>query len=119
MRIGDWSSDVCSSDLAIARIAFEDGDVGGDFEAEIVVTRQVAGGEETVIAAMTEIEEITINGTNVAGNGTAGNDMFEIYGNFDTTTSLRPNTITLTGSAGADTVDISYIERATARDKRC
>src|SRR3546814_18861873 len=76
---------------AIARIAFEDGDVGGDFEAEIVVTRQVAGGEETVIAAMTEIEVITINGTNVAGNGTAGNEMFEIYGNFDTTTSLRPN----------------------------
>src|SRR3546814_7192311 len=61
---------------------------------------------------MTEIEEITINGTNVAGNGTAGNDMFEIYGNFDTTTSLRPNTITLTGSAGDDTVAISYLRSA-------
>jgi Ca2+-binding RTX toxin-like protein len=97
---------------AIARIAFEDGDVGGDFEAEIVVTRQVAGGEEVVISAMTEIEEITINGTNVAGNGTAGNDTFEIYGNFDTTTSLRPNTITLTGSAGDDTVDISSLRSA-------
>src|SRR5690606_27458651 len=39
---------------ATARIGFAEEDAGGDFEPEIVVTRQVAGGEETVIAVLVE-----------------------------------------------------------------
>src|SRR5690606_35801069 len=87
-------------DEAIARIAYEDGDVGGDFEAEIVITREV-GGVETVIAAMTDIEEIVIN----AGGGT---NTVQMFGDFSLT-SLRPNTITVVGSSGDDTVDISSL----------
>ena len=91
-------------DEAVARIGF-----AGSDETEIVVTRQIVGGEETVIAELTEIEEIVVNGSNVAGNGASGGDTFEIYGNFDTTTNLRPNTITVIGSSGDDTVDITSL----------
>jgi len=88
---------------AVARIAYT-----GSDEVEIVVTREV-GGVETPIAELTEIEEIVVNGTNVAGNGASGGDTFEMYGNFDVTTNLRPNTITIIGSEGNDTVDISSL----------
>ncbi|KQY26700.1 peroxidase family protein [Rhizobium sp. Root482] len=88
---------------AIARIAYEDGDVGGDFEAEIVVTRQV-GGVETVIAAMTDIEEIILN----IDDGAGGDDTVQMFGDFSLT-SLRPNTITVIGGSGDDTVDISSL----------
>jgi Ca2+-binding RTX toxin-like protein len=97
---------------ATARIGFAEQDAGGDFEPEIVVTRQSAGGEETVIAVLVEIEEIVVNGTNVAGNGQSGGDTFEIYGDFDTTTSLRPNTITFLGTTGDDEVNISSLTSA-------
>lgn len=88
-------------DEAIARIAYEDGDVGGDFEAEIVITRQVGNGDEVVISAMTDIEEILIN----AGGGS---NSVQMFGDFSLT-SLRPNTITVVGSSGNDTVDISSL----------
>ena len=95
-------------DEAIARIAYEDGDVGGDFEAEIVITRQVGAGGEIVIAAMTDIEEIIINGTAIAGSGQVGNDTVQMFGDFSLT-SLRPETITVVGGTGDDTVDISSL----------
>ena len=78
-------------------------------EPEIFVTRQVAGGEEVVIAQMLEIEEIVINGAGVSGNGTAGGDTFEMYGDFSVTTSLRPDTITILGSEGDDTVNVTSL----------
>ncbi|MCB5204574.1 calcium-binding protein [Neorhizobium sp. T786] len=101
---GDGASEtyrIYTVDEAIARIAYEDGDVGGDFEAEIVITRQVGGGAEVVIAAMTDIEEIVVN---AAG----GTNNIQMFGDFSLT-SLRPNTITVVGGAGDDTVNISSL----------
>jgi Ca2+-binding RTX toxin-like protein len=91
---------------AVARIAY-----AGSDEVEIVVTREV-DGVETAIAELTEIEEIVINGSNVSGNGESGGDTFEMYGNFDVTTNLRPNTVTILGTAGDDTVDVSALRSA-------
>lgn len=108
---GDGSSEIYriyTVDEAIARIAYEDGDVGGDFEAEIVVTRQVGSGEEIVIAAMTDIEEIVINGAAITGSGDVGDDTIQMFGDFSLT-SLRPSTITIVGGSGNDTVDISSL----------
>ncbi len=108
--IGNQQSEtyrIYTYDEAVARIGY-----AGSDENEIVVTRQTAGQPETIIAEITEIEEIVVNGTNVSGNGQVGSDRFEIYGNFETTTSLRPNTITLIGSDGDDIVDISALQSA-------
>jgi len=91
-------------DEAVARIAY-----AGSDENEIVVTRQVAGGDETIIAEITEIEEIVINGASAGGNGQSGGDTFQIFGDFANSTSLRPNTITITGTDGDDVVDISSL----------
>ena len=102
--VGDDSTEtyrIYTFEEAEARIGF-----AGDDEAEIVVTRQVSGGEEVVIASLTDIEEIAINNANVSGGGESEGDVFEIYGNFDNT-NLRPNTITLEGTNGADIVNIS------------
>jgi Ca2+-binding RTX toxin-like protein len=78
---------------------------------EIVITRG-GTGFANVIAELTEIEEIRINGSDPAGtSGSAGNDTFEVIGDFSGT-SLRPNTITIAGSAGNDTVDISSLNSA-------
>ena len=81
---------------------------------EIVVTRTtVVGGVEgapQVIAELSEIEEIVVNGSPASGSGTAGGDRFELIGDFaeqGEETSLRLNTITIVGSEGNDTVDIS------------
>lgn len=81
---------------------------------EIVVTRStVINGVESapqVIAEMSEIEEIVINGTPASGVGEAGGDRFELIGDFaeqGEETSLRLNTITILGSESNDTVDIS------------
>ncbi|MBX3581130.1 MAG: M10 family metallopeptidase C-terminal domain-containing protein [Rhizobiaceae bacterium] len=91
-------------DEAVARIGF-----AGSDEAEIIVTRQVTGGDETIIAELTEIEEIIVNGAGVSGNGAAGNDTFEMYGDFSVATSLRPNTITVVGTSGDDTIDVTSL----------
>ncbi len=93
-------------DEAVARIGF-----AGSDETEIIVTREV-GGVETAIAELTEIEEIVVNGSNVAGNGSSGGDSFEMYGNFDLATNLRPNTITIIGSTGDDVIDITSLQSA-------
>ncbi|MHA6689753.1 peroxidase family protein [Devosia sp. A449] len=86
---------------------------------EIVVTRTlVVDGVETtteVIAELSEIEEIVINGAPASGVGNAGGDRFELIGNFaeqGEETSLRTSTITIIGSDGNDTVDISALASA-------
>ena len=72
--------------------------------AEIVVTRQVTGGAETMIAQLSTIEEIVID----AGGG---NNTVQPIGDF-TTTSLNFNTITVRGADGDDHVDISALQSA-------
>lgn len=86
---------------------------------EIVVTRTlVVNGLETtteVIAELSEIEEIVINGTSASGVGEANGDRYELIGDFaeqGEETSLRTSTITIIGSEGDDTVDISALASA-------
>ncbi|KQY26650.1 peroxidase family protein [Rhizobium sp. Root482] len=83
---------------------------------EIVVTRTtVINGVEglpQVIAELSEIEEIVINGFPASGVGAANGDRFELIGDFaeqGEETSLRTSTITILGSDGNDTVDISSL----------
>ncbi|SEI17413.1 Ca2+-binding protein, RTX toxin-related [Rhizobium tibeticum] len=79
---------------------------------EIVITRGPnTDFANSVIAELREIEEIRINGTDPAGNGSAGGDTFEVIGDFSGT-SLRLNTITIDGNAGDDTIDISALTSA-------
>ncbi|MDP9812280.1 Ca2+-binding RTX toxin-like protein [Rhizobium tibeticum] len=79
---------------------------------EIVITRGPnTDFANSVIAELREIEEIRINGTDPAGNGSAGGDTFEVIGDFSGT-SLRLNTITIDGDAGDDTIDISALTSA-------
>ncbi len=86
---------------------------------EIVITRALANGAETVVAELDNIEEIVINTLNVTANnnnggldtGTNGGDIIEVIGNF-VSTSLNYSTITIDGSAGNDTVDISALGSA-------
>ncbi|MDC9825806.1 peroxidase family protein [Devosia sp. ZB163] len=91
-------------DEAVAGIGF-----AGSDEAEIVVTREGADGVETIIAVLTEIEEIVVNGAGVSGPGSSGGDTFEMYGDFSVTTSLRPDTITVLGTNGNDTIDVTSL----------
>src|SRR5690606_33964870 len=86
---------------------------------EIVLTRTVVTngvvGTPQVIAELTEIEEIVINGTAASGVGEANGDRYELIGDFaeqGEETSLRLNTITINGSDGDDTVDISKLTSA-------
>src|SRR5690606_37120125 len=81
---------------------------------EIVVTRSTVvngiEGAPQVIAELAEIKEIVVNGTPANGVGEAAGDRFELIGDFaeqGEETSLRLNTITIIGSEGNDTVDIS------------
>ncbi|HEV7257266.1 MAG TPA: peroxidase family protein [Bosea sp. (in: a-proteobacteria)] len=77
---------------------------------EIVITRN-GSNFANVIAELSEIEEIRINGFDPSGTGTAGGDTFQVIGDFSGT-SLRLNTITIDGNAGDDTVDISALSSA-------
>ncbi|WP_283207320.1 beta strand repeat-containing protein, partial [Methylobacterium soli] len=87
------------------------GITGLNANTEIVVTRN-GSGNAAIIAELTEIEEIRLNGFDPAGtSGGAGNDTFQIFGDFSTT-SLRLNTITIDGDGGDDTVDISALTSA-------
>jgi Ca2+-binding RTX toxin-like protein len=74
-----------------------------DAGTEIVVTRN-GTNSGSIISELAGIEEITIN------TG-AGNDTVTAIGNFSPT-SLNFNTITINGSNGDDTVDISDLESA-------
>lgn len=86
---------------------------------EIVITRALANGAETVVAELDNIEEIVVNtlgvtadnGNGAPDGGTNGGDIIEVIGNFDTT-SLNFSTITIDGSAGDDVVDISALSSA-------
>ncbi len=82
-------------------------------DTEIVIVRN-----GVVIAELDNIEEITVNALNVTANdggglngGAAGGDTVAIFGNFNTT-SLNFSTITINGSAGDETVDISSLSSA-------
>jgi Ca2+-binding RTX toxin-like protein len=79
---------------------------------EIVVTRN-GTDVASIIAELREIEEIRINGIDPsgAGGGAGAGDTFQVIGDFSGT-SLRPNTITIDGDAGNDTVDISSLGSA-------
>ncbi|TWH32175.1 MULTISPECIES: peroxidase family protein [unclassified Aminobacter] len=86
---------------------------------EIVVLRfLVTNGVESapqVIAELSEIEEIVINGAPASGSGTSAGDRFEFVGDFNEQgeeTNLRFNTITVNGSTGNDVVDISGLASA-------
>ncbi|RYZ15249.1 MAG: heme peroxidase [Alphaproteobacteria bacterium] len=73
---------------------------------EIVITRN-GSNNASVIAELREIEEIRINGVDPgASGGVASGDTFQVIGDFSTT-SLRPNTITINGSSADDLVDIT------------
>ncbi|HET7716882.1 MAG TPA: hypothetical protein VFK86_14760, partial [Bauldia sp.] len=85
-------------------------------DTEIVVTRGTGPGFATfgtyVVAELREIEEIRINGLDpTAPGGSAGGDTFTIVGDFSTT-SLRPNTITILGAGEGDSVDVSKMTGA-------
>ncbi len=74
---------------------------------EIVITRN-GTSFASVIAELREIEEIRIAGVDPSASGTIGGDTINIVGDFSST-SLRPNTITIDGEAGDDTIDISSL----------
>ncbi|WP_439527042.1 peroxidase family protein [Roseovarius mucosus] len=75
---------------------------------EIIITRN-GTTNASVIAELREIEEIVVN-TN-GGGFILDLDQVRIFGDF-TTTNLSFNTITINGSAGDETVDISALESA-------
>ncbi|TXN81504.1 peroxidase family protein [Methylobacterium sp. WL8] len=82
---------------------------------EIVVTRSVGAGAAAIIAELQEIEEIrigtaTVSSPNPPTNAGAGDSVF-LIGNFSTT-SLNLNTVTIDGTEGNDTVDISGLTSA-------
>ncbi|MEH6720781.1 MAG: peroxidase family protein, partial [Aurantimonas endophytica] len=84
---------------------------------EIAVTRTV-GGVETLIAELDNIEEIRVNTLAVTANngggldtGVNGGDTIAVAGDF-VPTSLNFSTITIDGTNGDDTVDISALESA-------
>ncbi len=81
---------------------------------EIVITRTVNGapdGNADRIALVRNIEELEINVRPITGATVARGDNVEIFGDF-TQTSLALNTITINGSSGDDTVDISALNSA-------
>ncbi len=85
---------------------------------EIVITRN-GTDNASIIAELDNIEEIEIdslvatanNGNGVVDGGTVGGDTVIVVGDF-TTTSLDYSTITINGSAGNDTVDITGLTSA-------
>jgi Ca2+-binding RTX toxin-like protein len=82
-----------------------------DPASTILVTRRV-GNNIQIAAELRGVEEITINTQLLAsGTTTVGSDTVAIIGDF-TGTGLALNTITVNGSAGNDTVDISRLTSA-------
>ena len=79
---------------------------------EIVITRN-GTNFAAIVAELREIEEIRINSVDPSGTtgGAGAGDTFNIIGDFSAT-SLRPNTITIDGEAGDDTIDISSLGSA-------
>lgn len=97
---------------------------------EIVITRTTGGAvtAASIIAELDNIEEINVNTLGVTANNSNGGldggstggppngDMVQIIGDFGTatnpTTSLNFNTITIDGTSGNDTIDISALTSA-------
>jgi Ca2+-binding RTX toxin-like protein len=84
-------------------------------ETEIVITRN-GTNNASVIAELDNIEEIVINSNTASPPGgpigtVLGGDTIQVFGNFSET-SLALNTITIDGSAGDDTIDISGLQSA-------
>lgn len=79
---------------------------------EIVITRN-GTNTNNIIAELRNVEEIVINGSDATppANGTLGGDTIQVFGDF-TATSLNLNTITINGTSGDDTVDISSLSSA-------
>ena len=97
-----------------SRVEFLAANAGAALNAatEIVVTRN-GTDVASIIAELSEIEEIRINGIDPSGSsgGAGAGDTFQVIGDFSGT-SLRPNTITIDGDAGDDTIDISALTSA-------
>ena len=80
---------------------------------EIIITRNGTDAA-SIITELDNIEEIGVNtlavsandGNGVVNSGVISGDTVEVYGDFNTT-SLNFNTITIGGTAGSDTVNIS------------
>lgn len=90
--------------------------IGYTGSAEIVITRAVGAGAAVIIAQLSEIEELVVNTLTVSspggsGGGVDGGDTIAVFGDF-TETSLNMNTITIDGTAGNDTIDISSLGSA-------
>jgi Ca2+-binding RTX toxin-like protein len=90
--------------------------IGYTGTAEIVITRAVGAGAAAIIAELSEIEEITVNAATASPPGgpvntNTGGDTIQVFGNFSET-SLSLNTITIDGSSGNDTIDISALSSA-------
>lgn len=90
--------------------------IGYTGNAEIVITRAVGAGAAVIIAQLTQIEELVVNTLTVSspggsGGGVDGGDTIAVFGDF-TETSLNMNTITIDGTAGNDTIDISSLGSA-------
>jgi Ca2+-binding RTX toxin-like protein len=84
------------------------GNIGGSLNAatEIVITRN-GTDFNSIVGELREIEEIRINGVDpTAAGGTVAGDTFSMVGDFSGT-SLRLNTVTISGSSGSDMLNIS------------
>lgn len=84
------------------------GAAGTSLDTEIIITRN-----GIMIAELDNIEEIVINALDATppAAGTIGGDSIIVGGDF-TTTSLNLSTITVNGSTGDDSVDISSLSSA-------
>ncbi|MDY7110420.1 MAG: peroxidase family protein, partial [Planctomycetota bacterium] len=92
--------------------ALASGLTGLDEETDIVILRN-GTGNAAIVAELNHVEEIVIDSNTLtppAGAGGPG-DTIIVEGDF-TTTSLNFETITVTGSSGDDTVDISALSSA-------
>ena len=113
---GDVTPETFSVYTRAAAIAA--GMTGIALNTEIVITRN-GSNNASIVAELDNIEEIVINTLNVSANdgngvpngGSNDGDTVQIFGNF-VGTSLNFSTITITGSAADDTVDISSLQSA-------
>ena len=114
--VDQWQCELAKTTVSTRAHAFDDvfGNTltGISAATEIVVTRNGTNAA-SIIAELREIEEIRIYGLDPAGGTTTvgGGDSIQVIGNF-ANTSLRPNTITIDGRAGDDTIDISALTSA-------
>src|SRR3546814_6417887 len=109
MRISDWSSDVCSSDLTLAGLAGDD--IYHIYGTSNRVVEGAAAGTDTVKTWMSyqlpdNIENLTVTGS---GRQASGNGLDNIIsgGNGRQTLDGGPGDDVLIGKAGADVFALS------------